>query len=101
MKGNYVSLTFLFVNFLFNLLSKIDFMKALQTRVSKPTSSEKKKYVLSTDADFEILAKCKKLEKSRITDEDKDLVKFIKTQLKRNWRKDILKKLNQLLRRYK
>ncbi len=65
------------------------------------TPTEKKKYVLPTDRDFEILAKCKQLEKLDLTNQDKSLVKFIKTQLKVDWRKPLLKKLNQLLEKYK
>ncbi|NQU98853.1 hypothetical protein HQ533_05270 [Candidatus Woesearchaeota archaeon] len=65
------------------------------------TPLEKKKYVMPTDRDFEILAKCKELEKLKLTKEDKLLVKFIKTQLERDWRKPLLVKLNKLLRKYK
>ena len=67
----------------------------------KVTSSEKKKYVLSTDADFEILAKCKKLEKVKMKKEDKFLVKLIRTQLELEWRKYLVKTLDQLLKSYK
>lgn len=65
------------------------------------TSKEKKKYLLPTDKDFEILAKFKQLEKLKLTKEDKFLVKFIKTQLEKDWRKPLLKVLNQLLIKYK
>lgn len=36
------------------------------TKQFKMTSLEKKNYVLSTDADYEILAKCKQLEKLKL-----------------------------------
>lgn len=67
----------------------------------KATPTEKKKYVLSLDTDFEILAKCKQLEKLKLTKEDKRLVKLIKTQLEENWRKSLLRMLTQLLKKYK
>ena len=71
------------------------------TKQFKISSLEKKKYVLSKDTDFEILAKCKQLEKIKLTKEDKFLVKFLKTQLEADWRKPLLKRLNQLLKKYK
>lgn len=71
------------------------------TKQFKITPTEKKKYVLSTDADFEILDRCKQLEKLKLTKEDKFLVKLIKTQLEDDWRKPLLKTLNQLLKKYK
>lgn len=71
------------------------------SRRFKVTPTEKKKYVLSLDTDFEILAKCKQLEKLKLTKEDKRLVKLIKTQLEENWRKSLLRMLNQLLKKYK
>ncbi|MBC8501133.1 MAG: hypothetical protein ISS25_03995 [Nanoarchaeota archaeon] len=71
------------------------------TKHFKITKKEKKKYVLSTDEDFEILAKCKQLEKLKLTKDDKSLVEFLKTQLEDDWRKPLLKKLNNLLRKYK
>lgn len=66
----------------------------------KITQAEAKKYVLSTDGDFEILAKCKKLEKLNLTEEDKALVKLIKTQLEDDWRKPLVMSLNKLLEKY-
>ena len=65
------------------------------------TQLEKKKYVLSKDADFEILAKYKKLKKLKLTKEDKYLVELIKTQLESDWRKPLIKTLNQILKKYK
>lgn len=67
----------------------------------KATSSEKKKYGLTTDIDFEILAKCKQLERLKLMKDDKLLVKLIKTQLEYDWRRPLLRTLNQLLRKYK
>jgi len=89
------------------LIKDKEYQKLLRKRKQKLTKqfkvalSEKKKYVLSTDSDFEILAKCKQLEKLKLTKEDRLLVKLIKTQLKDDWRRPILKTLNQLLKRYR
>ena len=70
-------------------------------RQLKVTIAEKKKYVLSTNTDFEILAKCKKLEKLKLTKEDRFLIKIIKAQLETDWRKSLLNTLNKLLKKYK
>jgi hypothetical protein len=67
----------------------------------KVTAAEKRKYVLSIDEDFEILAKCKKLEKRKISGEDRQAVKFIKTQLEHDWRQSLSKALDKLLKKYK
>lgn len=66
----------------------------------KATAQEKKVYVLRTRADIEILAGCKRLQKLRLAKRDNEIVKLIKTQLKREWRKPLLQKLNKLLKRY-
>jgi len=55
----------------------------------KPTTAEKKRYVLSKGADFEILSRVKELEKADLTNEDKHLTKLIRTQLEADWRKTI------------
>jgi len=57
--------------------------------------------VLSLDIDFEILAKCKQLEKLNLSKEDKFLVKLIKSQLEYDWREPLIRTLNKLLRKYK
>lgn len=67
---------------------------------ARATSLEKKKYVLSTDEDFEILEKCKKLEKQKLAPQDKKIVKLIKSQLENEWRKPLVQSLNQLLKKY-
>ena len=58
------------------------------------------KYILKEKRDFEILEKCKELEKKKLTKDDKLLVRFLKTQLEDNWRKPLLKVLNGLLKKY-
>jgi len=75
--------------------------RAKLTSQFKVSPVERKKYVLSTDADFEILARCKKLEELDLAKEEKALIKLIKTQLEDDWRKPLVDKLNQLLERYK
>ena len=65
------------------------------------TADERKKYVLSLDEDWEILAKCKQLDKMKLSQEDKEFVKFIKTQLEFDYRKGMIDKVNELLRKYK
>lgn len=70
------------------------------TPIFEATSSDKRKYVLPEERDFEILDKCKRLEKINLTKEDKYLVNFIKTQLIDDWRKPLLKELNLLLKKY-
>ena len=81
-----------------NLLKK---RKAILGRRNKTSSSDKKKYVLSTSTDFEILAKCKRLENSPLNKEDMLLVKLIKSQLESEWRQPLLKLLNKFLQKYK
>ena len=66
----------------------------------KPTASEKMKYLLPETRDFEILSKCKELEKMKLNKGDRELVRFIKTQLERDWRKYLLGELNKLLKKY-
>ena len=64
------------------------------------TKTEQNKYVMSTNEDYRILKKIKQLEKLKLTKEDKNLVRLIKTQLELNWRKYLIGTLNQLLKRY-
>lgn len=67
----------------------------------KVTVPEKRRYVLAKAADLEVLACCKRLEKLKLKKSDKDVVKLIKTQLEKDWRKPLLQKLNSLLKKYK
>ncbi|NQV08366.1 hypothetical protein HQ529_00775 [Candidatus Woesearchaeota archaeon] len=71
------------------------------TKRFRITSQEKKKYVMATDSDFEILGKCKQLEKLRLTKEDRSLVKLLKTQLEDDWRTPLIKFINKLMKKYK
>jgi len=49
--------------------------------------------------DYEILSKIKELEKKKLEKEDKEIIKLIKTQLERDWRKPLLVKLDKLLKK--
>ena len=60
-----------------------------------------KKYLLPTERDHEILKKCKKLEKLKLSKNERELVEFIKTQLKKDWRTPLLERLDSLLKKYK
>jgi len=83
-----------------------EYMRILKQRRSKLTNDfpvkarDRKKYVLSTDQDYEILGKIYQLEKKKLTAKDKELVKMIRTQLEHDWRRTIVKFLNQLLKKY-
>ena len=64
-----------------------------------PTAFERKKYVLATQKDIEILGKCKELEKRRLTKEERILVKLVKTQLEEDWRTPLRKAVDKLLKK--
>lgn len=72
----------------------------LQKRI-KITKTEQQKYVLSTDEDYEILSKIKRLEKQPLNAQEQFLVKFVRTQLEHDWRAWIIRELNKILRKYK
>jgi hypothetical protein len=59
------------------------------------------KYILKTKTDIQILNLCKKLEKAKLSKNDRALVTLIKTQLEKDWRKHLLIKLNKLSKKYK
>ena len=65
------------------------------------TKTEQKKYVMSTNDDYEILKKVKQLEKLKLNKEDKILVWLIKTQLEFEWRNYLIHALNQILKKYR
>ncbi len=70
-------------------------------KLANVTNAERKKYVLSKKADIEILIACKKLERVKISDGDRKVVKLIKSQLKRDWRTPLLKSLKGMLKKYR
>jgi len=59
-----------------------------------------KKYILKTKRDLDILNSCKRLQKLKLSEKDRDLAALIKTQLERDWRKHLINKLNQLEKKY-
>ncbi len=67
----------------------------------KPTKTERRKYVLKEKRDLQILIACKELEKKNLTKTDSEVVKLIKIQLERNWRKPLLKVLKKLRKKYR
>lgn len=62
---------------------------------------DRKRYILSTDQDYEILGKIYELESKRLSEKDKALVKLVRTQLEHHWRTPILKFLNKLIKKYR
>jgi len=64
------------------------------------TKAEERKYVMATDADYEILSKVNRLEKSNLSKEEKELVRLIRTQLELDWRKWLIKELDRLLEKH-
>lgn len=74
--------------------------KAKLTKKFAVTAKDQKKYVLATDDDYVILGKCKELEKLKLSKKDKELVKLIKSQLEDEWRKPLIIKLDEILKRY-
>lgn len=79
-------------------------LKNRQKRLTKRfplTKTEKRKYAMPTNQDYEILKKVKQLGKLELTKQEEILVKLIKTQLEYDWRKYLILGLNRLLRKYK
>ena len=66
----------------------------------KIITKDKKRYVLKEDRDYQILGQIYKLEKRKLSAEDKIMVKLARTQLEHDWRKPLLKILDQLVKKY-
>ncbi len=83
-----------------------EYVRILKKRWSELTAKfpvkprDRKRYVLSTDQDYEILEKIYKLERKKLSDKDKALVKLMRTQLEHHWRVPIIKFLNGLLKKH-
>ncbi|HLC51311.1 MAG TPA: hypothetical protein VJH90_02965 [archaeon] len=60
-----------------------------------------KKYLLTEKRDHEILKRCNTLQRKRLSESDRKLVALIKTQLYKDWRKPLIGKLNELLKKYR
>ena len=81
-----------------------EILKERETRLTKKfeiTKEEQKKYILSTDQDYEVLGKIHQLEKLPLSPGDKRLINFIRTQLEADWRGPIFEVLDRLLKKYK
>ncbi len=64
------------------------------------SDQDEEKYILSKQEDYEILAKIRELESKSLTEEDKEIVELIRTQLEEEWRDPLLDKLKSLLNKY-
>lgn len=62
---------------------------------------DRRRYLFVKPQDYEILFKIYRLEKHKLSGEDKKTIKFIRTQLMKDWRSPILKVLNDLIKKYK
>ena len=67
----------------------------------KITPLDRRKYVFDNKKDELIFKKSKKLEAKKLDKRDKEVVKLIITQLKKNWRDPLISYLNKLLKKYK
>ena len=64
------------------------------------TKGEEKEYLLPNEEDYEILSIIKTMGNKNLSDNDRETVKFIKTQLRDDWRAPIIEKLKILLQKY-
>lgn len=71
------------------------------TKKFEVTSRDRKRYVLSTDQDYEILGKIYDLEHQKLSKHDRELIWLIRTQLEHHWRTPIIGFLNKLANKYK
>jgi hypothetical protein len=68
--------------------------------MEKIKAEDKKRYVLGEKRDYKILEDIYKLEKYKLSPEDKKTLKLIRTQLEPDWRKPLIQLLNGLLKKY-
>lgn len=61
----------------------------------------KKKYLIDNPVDLKVFNLIKELESEKLKPEDKKQVKFIKTQLDKEWQKYLLVELNKMKKLYK
>lgn len=64
------------------------------------TEQEEGELLLPNETDYQILSMIKTLEKYDLSDEDKEIVSLIKSQLLDDWRTPLIDKLNKLLDKY-
>ena len=75
-------------------------MKINQEKKNKIRAEDKRKYVLPEQRDLQILRMIYRLEKARLSDADKKYIRLIRTQLKADWRKPLIRFLQNLLKKY-
>lgn len=75
--------------------------KRTLTEKFRVSGKEKRMYVLSTDTDFRILSQCKRLERLRLSNEDRNTIKLTKSQLQDDWRSSLIAALKKLARKYR
>ena len=66
----------------------------------KVSKVDQRRYVLSDPKNLAILQRIYKLEECQLSKEDKKLILFIRTQLKRDWQTPVIVFLNKLLKKY-
>ncbi len=64
------------------------------------TEEEEKEYLLPNEDDYEILSIIKTLENENLSENDKNVVKLIKTQLREDWREPLIDRLKEILQKY-
>ena len=82
----------------------VNLVKERRGRASKKiklTKVEQKRYVISTSEDYEIMRKIKQIEKLKLSNDERFFISLLKTQLEDDWRKPLIKGLDQLLKKYK
>ncbi len=75
-----------------------EYQKILEKRREK-LGKINSKYVLSTEQDIEIFKKTEKLEKLNLSEDDRKTVELIKSQLEQEWRKHLIKELENLIQK--
>ena len=66
----------------------------------KVSKVDQRRYVLSDQKNLAILQMIYQLEEHQLSKEDKKLILFIRTQLKRDWQTPVIVFLNKLLKKY-
>ena len=66
----------------------------------KVSKVDQRRYILSDPKNLAILQMIYQLEEHQLSKEDKKLILFIRTQLKRDWQTSVIVFLNKLLKKY-
>ncbi|MFC1598165.1 hypothetical protein ACFL2M_01390 [Patescibacteria group bacterium] len=70
-------------------------------RPYQPTKEELERYELPEEQDLEILGKIHELESEELSDADKQLVIFLRTQLEEDWRTPLLEFIDAMHKKYR